>query len=180
VASGVWAHWLEDVNAWRAADEGKDAAVYDALFTVRRWWWARHLDMGYLSAPPTIRFWRIGDTVTLKWDTCNCEIDGVPCWVESAGRQDLSLEAFEGEMEGFRERLGVDMQVQLQALLALGLVDAEGLASLQRQHDLTLAPMLEQYVPDWNWEETLRAIREIEVASGIQLGSSDSNLSLRS
>ena len=100
--------------------------------------------------------------------------------MESAGRQDFSLEAFEGEIEGFRERLGREMQVQLQALAALGLVDAEGLASLQRQHDLTLAPMLERYVPDWNWEETLRAIRKIEVASGIQLESSDSSLPLRS
>lgn len=136
--------------------------------------------MGYLSVPPTIRFWRIGDTVTLEWDTHNCEIDGVLCWMESVGRQDFSLEAFEGEVEGFRERLGVDMQVQLQALMALGLVDAEGLASLQRQHDLTLTPILEQYVPDWNWGETLRAIREIEVASGIQLGSSDSGLPPRS
>ena len=70
--------------------------------------------------------------------------------MESAGRQDFSLEAFEGEIEGFRERLGRDMQVQLQALAALGLVDAEGLANLQRRHDLTLAPRLEQYVPDWN------------------------------
>lgn len=85
------------------------------------------------------------------------------------GRQNFSLEAFEGEMDGFHERLSVDMQVQLQALMALGLVDAEGLASLQRQHDLTLTPMLEQYVPDWNWEETLRAIREIEGRSGLSL-----------
>lgn len=131
VASGNWAQWQEDVNAWRAAEEGKDATVYDTLFTARRWWWARHLDMGYLSVPPTIRFWRIGDTVTLEWDTRNCEIDGVPCWVESMGRQNFSLEAFEGEMDGFHERLSVDMQVQLQALMALGLVDAEGLASLQ-------------------------------------------------
>lgn len=29
--------------------------------------------------------------------------------------------------------------------------------------------MLEQYVPDWNWEETLRAIREIEGRSGLSL-----------
>lgn len=52
----------------------------------QRWWNARHLDLGYLLAPPDIRFWRVNDQVTLDWETRGCVIDGVPAWVETAGQ----------------------------------------------------------------------------------------------
>ena len=36
----------------------------------------RHLDMGYLVAPPIFRFWRAEDTITLTRDTREKRVNG--------------------------------------------------------------------------------------------------------
>lgn len=113
VTTPAWAQWERDVRTWWMGlpdeDRRADRDTAEALSTAKGWWNARHLDMGYLAAPPHVRFWRIGDTVTLEWDTRGRLLDGVPCWVETVGQQHFSVELFEREVAAFRDRLGADM-----------------------------------------------------------------------
>ncbi len=173
VASGAWAAWWASVQAWWAKVPDDDPLLelhWDARVQAAGWWDERHLDMGYLVAPPAFRFWRVGDTVTLTWDTREKRVDGALCWVEMQGQTTLSVGEFLAEIEDFRVRLDTAMRERLREVEVLGLLDAAALASLQRQHDLTLfTDPRPPEQPDWNG--VLAAIQTLEAGSGILLGS---------
>lgn len=170
VVSGVWPAWVAEVQTWwQALDD--DAAFSDEtcdhLFTARRWWNARHIDMGYLVAPPALRFWRLGDTVTLQWDTRGRLVEGVPCWVETAGQQVMSVSAFEQEVESFRRRLDQEMRSRVQEVEDLGVLSAEQVAGLWRQHEETLA--LRGRWEGTDWQGVKAAVVHLEDLSGISV-----------
>lgn len=171
VASGAWEAWRAAVQAWcenSPDDEGGSESRWDAWYLAAGWWASRHLDMGYLKAPPVFRFWRVSDAVTLTWDTREKRVDGALCWMEAQGALTLPVGTFMDEVEDFRARLDTAMQGRLREVEALGLLDAAALASLQKQHDLTLhtEPRPREQT-DWN--AVLTAIRMLETESGIVL-----------
>ncbi|MEF2278978.1 DUF5984 family protein [Deinococcus sp. YIM 134068] len=171
VESGRWEIWWEQVNEWwRSTPEDDPLTHYrwDDWYEAGSWWSARHLDMGYLQAPPVIRFWRIGDEVTVQWDTQEKRVDGVLCWVESCGRLNLSGSQFQGELEDFRHRLDLAMRERLSEVEKLGVLDAAKLASLHRQHTASIEE--EGRTGDKvDWLNVLSAIRKLEQWSVVPL-----------
>lgn len=163
VQSGAWAPW------WSALPEQESAGADGELpFTAGGWWSARHLDMGYLMAPPVIRFWRVGNELTVEWDTHDKRVEGVLCWVEARGRLRLSVRQFQQELADFRERLDAAMRERLTGVEKLGLLDAGQLAFLHRQH---MAAIAEKGRPAERveWPEVLTAVRKLEQRSGLSL-----------
>lgn len=50
-----------DHLGWNEVEsDDAEAAIY--------WWSDRYLDLGYLREPPTLRYWRTGDKVTIDWN----------------------------------------------------------------------------------------------------------------
>ncbi len=174
LASGAWETWWSAVQVWWEKlpdddDEGESESRWDAWYLAIGWWASRHLDMGYLKAPPVFWFWRAGDTVTLTWDTREKRVDGALCWVQTLGQTTLPVGEFLAEVEDFRARLDIAMRERLREVEALGLLDAPVLASLQTQHDLTLYNKTRpREQTDWNG--VLTAIQTLEAGSGILLG----------
>ena len=172
VASGAWETWRAAVQVWwenSPDDEEESESRWDAWYRAAGWWASRHLDMGYLKAPPVFRFWRVGDAVTLTWDTREKRVDGALCWMETQGALTLPVEAFMDEVEDFRARLDTAMHERLREVAALGLLDAPALTSLQKQHDLTLHN--ETRPPaQTDWNDVLTAIQTLGAGSGIRLG----------
>ena len=171
MASGEWEKWWSAVQVWwgNIPDiERESESRVDAWYQAIGWWASRHLDMGYLRAPPVFRFWRFGDTVTLTWDTREKRVDGALCWIETQGQITLSVEEFLAEVDDFRARLEIAMRERLREVRALGLLDAAALSSLQKQHDLTL--FTESRRPERaSWKDVLNAIQTLETGSGIML-----------
>ncbi|WP_456832338.1 DUF5984 family protein [Deinococcus sp. UYEF24] len=173
VASGAWEAWWASVQAWweNIPDDDPLLELYwDAKVQTAGWWDARHLDMGYLASPPVFRFWRVGDTVALTWDTRDKRVESALCWVETQGQTTLPVGAFLAELEDFRARLDTAMQGRLREVEALGLLDAAALASLQKQHHLTL--FTEARPPERaDWNVILTAIQTLAAGSGVRLAS---------
>lgn len=171
VASGAWESWWASLQAWWESIPDDDRLLelhWDARVQAAGWWEARHLDMGYLAAPPVFRFWRAGDTVTLTWDTRGKRVDGALCWVETQGQTTLPVGEFTAEVRDFRARLDTAMRERLREVEALGLLDAPALASLEKQHDSTLRT--ETRPPEQtDWNAVLAAIRTLEAGSGVRL-----------
>ena len=70
------------------------------------------------------------------------------------------------EVKDFRTRLGTAMRERLREVEALGMLDAPALASLKKQHDLTL--FTESRRPERpSWGNVLVAIQTLEAGSGI-------------
>ncbi|WP_102128028.1 DUF5984 family protein [Deinococcus planocerae] len=171
VVSGVWPAWVAEVQTWWQALDDEDPAssdeTWDDLFAARRWWNARHIDMGYLVAPPGLRFWCLGDTVTLQWDTRDRLVEGRPCWVEKIGQQEMSVSSFEQEINSFRRRLDQDMGSRIQEVESLGLLSAEQVAGLWRQHEEILA--MRGRWEGTDWQEVKAAVAYLEHLSGISV-----------
>lgn len=172
VAAGAWTTWRAAVQVWCENISDDDQALeghWDAWYQAVGWWDARHLDMGYLVAPPVIRFWRVENTVTLTWDTREKRVEGALCWVETQGQTTLPVGEFTAEVEDFRARLNTAMRERLREVGALGLLDAPALASLEKQHELTLH--IDARPPEQtDWNAVLAAIRTLETGSGVRLG----------
>jgi Family of unknown function (DUF5984) len=168
-ASGTWEAWRVQVAAWCNALSDDDArGDWRIWHTAVSWNNQRHLDMGYLVAPPVFQFWRVGDTITLTWDTRDKRVDGALCWVETQGQITLPVREFKAEIEDFRARLDTAMRERLREVEALGVLDAPALASLEKQHDLTLHTETRQ-LERAGWENVLDAVQTLEGGSGITL-----------
>lgn len=98
------------------------------------------------------------------WDTRARLLDGVPCWVETAGRQVFSLAAFGGRVPDTIRR--GHARERLREVEALELRDAQQLADLQRQHDLTIQE--KGRLEGTDWSEVQAATAQFEAASGIR------------
>lgn len=172
VASGAWEAWWASVQAWWENIPDDDPLLeihWNARVQAAGWWDARHLDMGYFVAPPVVHFWRVGDTVTVSWDTREKRVGSALCWVETHGQTTLPVGEFLAEVEDFRARLDTAMQGRLREVEALGLLDAAARASLEKQHHLTLHTEVRPAEPT-DWNAVLNAIQTLEVASGMLLG----------
>ncbi|WP_407540756.1 DUF5984 family protein [Deinococcus radiomollis] len=172
MASGAWETWWSALQVWWEKlpdDAGNAESRWDAWYLAISWWASRHLDMGYLKAPPVFRFWRVGDTVTLSWDTREKRVEGALCWVETQGQTTLPVGEFLAEVEDFRARLDTAMQGRLREVEALGLLDAAARASLEKQHHLTLHTEARPAEPT-DWNVVLSAIQTLEAGSGMLLG----------
>lgn len=170
VQSGAWASWWMQIHAWwsELPDDETTETYEEVFYTATGWWSARRLDMGYLVASPVIRFWRIGDEMTVEWDTREKRVDGVLCWVESHGRLGLSVGQFQRELEDFRERLDIAMRERLAEVEKLRVQDAGKLASLHRQH-VTALREKGQPVEEADWPDVLAALWRLEQGSGLPL-----------
>ena len=92
MASGAWETWRVQVAAWCNALPDDDARGNRRIWhTAVSWDGQRHLDMGYLVAPPIFQLWRMGDTVILTWHTREKRVDGALCWVETQGQITLPV-----------------------------------------------------------------------------------------
>ena len=170
VTAGSWNCWVEKVQAWwlqQDQESALDELVSDNLNIAKRWWNARHLDMGYLSAGPSIWFWRTGGIVTLEWDTRACFVSGVLCWVESNGRQTFSVSEFKREVSGFRDRLAADMRDRILEVEALNLLSQTQVEDLWRQHEKSLSQ--EGRWEGADWAEIHAAVLQLEILSGISM-----------
>ena len=88
--------------------------------------------------------------------------------METQGQITLPVGEFIVEIESFQTRLGTAVRERLREVEALGVLNAPALASLKKQHDLTL--FTESRWPERaSWENVLAAIQTLEAGSGIML-----------
>lgn len=78
-----WRDWQERASQWLdALDEHGDQAAFDAAVDLVEaacgWWVERRLDTGYLRHGSRLRFWRVGDTVHLRWNDRGERLEGLP------------------------------------------------------------------------------------------------------
>ncbi|MVN87667.1 hypothetical protein GO986_12935 [Deinococcus sp. HMF7620] len=169
LASGAWDAWHAPVSAWwHALPDDDEQASWELWSAATSWANVRALDMGYLAAPPLLRFWRVGENVNVAWDTREQRVQGHLCWTETWGQQAMSVAAFAAEVEDFRGRLDTAMTARVQAVAALGQLDAAALTSLAQQRQLTLFPESGLQDPT-DWGAVLSAIRRLEEGSGTPL-----------
>lgn len=164
VASGAWQDWRRHIQSFTS---GENEPAWEVFAEAQLWWSRRHLDMGYLSAPPEIRFWRVGDTISMDWDTRDKRVQGVLCWVESHGRMEISVEQWLSEWSQFQHRIELAMRQCLSEVEALGLLGTDKLASLWAQHDKYFNDDLMGENTDW--DAVYSAIVTLEEWSGLRL-----------
>lgn len=164
VENGAWVEWDARMRVLQGQEDAPDWASFHEA---RAWWWHRFLDMGYLVAPPVIHAWRVGDTVTLVWDTRDKRVEGHLCWVETQGQLQMPVPQWLSEWTDFEARLESAMRERLHEVEALGLLSAEQIASLWEQHEKYFpgAPIPEKT----DWGSVLAAVTTLESWSGLHL-----------
>lgn len=160
--SGAWQPWRQKIEA---VPDGRTEPEWDVFFEARGWWSRRHLDMGYLVAPPKIHAWRVGETLTLAWDSRNKRVDGHLCWVEAHGQ--MPVNDWLREWADFEMRLETAMRERLHEVEALGILNAEQVASLWEQHGKYFLGLADQEKTDWDC--VLKAVAQLEKWSGFYL-----------
>lgn len=169
VESGLWHRWERRIQVWWSdlEDDASFDANWNLLCVARAWWSARRLGMGYLVAPPRLRFWHFRNAMAVEWDTRECLVDGVQCFVETHGRQTFELATFEREVVSFRDRLAAAMRERLSEVETLQILDTDKIADLWRQHDSALSEKWKPEVEDWTKIQS--AVARLEEISGIRM-----------
>jgi hypothetical protein len=162
--------WQNAYDAWRDRNEGvldtdyfceiADAAVV--------WSGKRRLDSAYLSPSANIAIWSDQEQVHIEWDNRDRHVDGKPAWSAVLGSYQMPRDEFIEEMKSFHIRLLDQMAARVDQVVAGCLpsdiqIDLPGLVREHEQRARSLESAL-RLVPETDWQQTERAIREILMA----------------
>lgn len=137
-----------------------DFEVYVQAVT---WWGERSLRTNYLVYPPRIDIWRVGDTVSIRWDNREHLDDDIPIWSAQAGELSMHVDAFLAAVRSFDERFMAAMRCRVAAAETDWprpdiFTDPKALQAEQVMRERGLAIALAQG-PKWSdWETIRRAI----------------------
>ncbi len=157
--------WQNVYDAWR------DRNVHDDQFceladAAARWRRKRQLDSAYLSPSANIAIWSDQQNVHIEWDNRDRQLDGKPAWTAGVGAYQISRDAFIGEMNSFHLQLVEQMAARVDQVMA-GYLPSEvqiDLPALMREHEQRTHSLERalQYVPETDWQQAERAIRQIQ------------------
>jgi hypothetical protein len=149
-------HWSS--AAWELWESTEDEAIKDMCELATEWCgYSRHLSTGHLICGPGITLWRIDNTIHIRWDNGDNEIDGIPYWTTTRGEYTLSADAFMQEVESFHQRLMNEMGQRVQLISTNNPldprinIDIQGLIKEHEQRKNTLAAEMSRKpsVDDW-------------------------------
>jgi len=101
VDGDAWDQWGQVARTWM--EEGPEEA-WDVFDLAVRWWDDRRLDSGHLRLSPQIWFWRVGDTIHVRWDNRRRQDDGISVWQAQFGEITVPVEHFIERVKEFDTR----------------------------------------------------------------------------
>jgi hypothetical protein len=107
--------WRSGLDRYFDADEND--VLDDLYIQATEWWSFRKLSTLHLTQGPDIWFWRVNDTVRIRWDNELKNIDGIQPWAAINGQYDITLTAFMQEVDSFHGRLMNEMSRRIDVLL---------------------------------------------------------------
>ena len=163
------AQWLAGCHAFLDASEFAENSdvISDTFIMATEWWKTRNLPTAYLRYGPDIRIWHINNTVQIRWQNQQLEVEGSSVWTANAGDYTLSYQAFLAEVSSFHQHFMEAMRARVVVACEkwpLPAVDIN-LDQLQReqlQHEQSLAKSLGEIPTRSNWSAILSANLEIE------------------
>ncbi|ANW02365.1 DUF5984 family protein [Bradyrhizobium icense] len=164
--------WQNAYDAWR--DRSDDVLDTDYFCEVAdaavAWSGKRRLDSTYLSPSANIAIWSDQEHVHIEWDNRDRHFDGKPAWSAVLGSYQMPRDEFIEEMKSFHVRLMDQMAARVDQVVAGRLpsdiqIDLPGLVREHEQRGRSLDSAL-RFVPQTDWQQTERAIREILMARG--------------
>ena len=114
------ATWMQAADRWLEATDSDsgDLEHWDAYCAGTGWYDNRRISTIPIEPPPRIWFFRVGDTILIRWDNRDTVDDGVPAWSASVGEIALSVDDFMAEVTSFDHRLINGMRERIDAAIA--------------------------------------------------------------
>jgi hypothetical protein len=167
--AGAWVLWETKAEQWK--QDGPEADSNDrskTFYTAVSWWSNRRLSAWHLQHSPYIWFWRVGDTVSFRWDCLSRNEDGIQVWQAQTGELSLSIAEFIESVTTFDQRLIGEMRSRIDAARAGGLRPGvvPDIDSLERDHAYraTCMPAMLKAAPfkDYDWDDVREAMARID------------------
>jgi hypothetical protein len=105
-------HWHKRLRRWTEEETSTDRPLWamnperwDLYHAAMDWWGARAIDTAYLRCGPEINFWRVEDTVNLRWTSDNNQVDGIEVFAIPQGDVSISVADFESAATEFFEEV---------------------------------------------------------------------------
>lgn len=108
--------WLRMAN--RRLDAIEQLDIWDDSSRIVAWYDERRLYPVPVQDAPGIWFLRVGDTITVRWETHHAMLDGVPVWSASDGEHDVTVSQLLGAVRSFDERLMTQMDERVNHAIA--------------------------------------------------------------
>ena len=159
-----WRQWLDAASDWR--ENHDDDASWDLYQVAVTWWSGREWDAGHLNAPPNVALWTVGDSVRIRWDNRDVELDGLRVWEAQQGEFILPIAAFREEVLSFDRRLMAAMAERVKQVRH-GVLDPKisiDVAALEREQDdrsQWMRRAIDQPAEHFAWDEVRTAMTAI-------------------
>jgi len=157
--------WYSSLDWYFETDENDE--LDDLFFNATDWWSFRKLSTLHLSQGPDIWFWRINDTIRIRWDNEQKEIDGIQPWTAITGQYDLPIAAFMEEVESFHTRLMDEMGNRIDILLNNNpipdiKIDFHGLTKEHEERKAFLQSAIKRGPQKTDWNQVLKSNEELQ------------------
>ncbi len=168
--AGAWAAWQNRANDWQERTDTDDA--WDTYYAAVGWWDRRTWDAGHLAYPPTIHLWRVGETVTVRWDNRERLVGtGIPVWAAAMGEVTMPVADFIDAVNDFADGFLAAMAERVQSVQTHWsrpeiAIDTQELMRSQQAHallpDAALNPWAWDVRRGVSWDEVRAAIAHID------------------
>jgi hypothetical protein len=150
--------WIADLTKVLEADD--DDELYDTCYKVTDWWTYRHLSNMHLNHGPDIWFFRVDDTIHIRWCNDEKKIDGIQPWATVIGDWQLPVAQFIKELESFHNRLMNEMGNRIEILRTNNPVPhiKVDIDNLMKEHEQRMKPLetvLTSTPRAVNWNEVI-------------------------
>jgi hypothetical protein len=159
-------NWSSSV--WDLWESTEDEEIKDICELAIEWCgYSRHLSTLHLADKPSIQLWRIDDTIHIRWDNGDNEIDGIPYWTTTRGEYTLSADTFMQEVESFHQRLMNEMEQRVQLISTNNPldpsinIDIQGLIKEHEQRKNTLAAEMSRKLSVDDWTTVINATEKL-------------------
>jgi hypothetical protein len=166
VAQGeTWQKWQDDAIRWVDDSAGDRLDTYCMAL---RWWALRAFSECHLVNPPFLWFWRVGDTLFVRWDNRGLLIDDIPVWQAQFGEISLPVAQFVQQMTAFTDRFIAAMEDRVAAIRSHWgrpeiAIDCDGLDKEQRERSTWLTAALTHGPREYyDWDDVRAAMARIE------------------
>jgi hypothetical protein len=158
--SSAQMNWRSGFGWYFEADENDE--LDDLYSQATEWWSFRKLSTLHLTQGPDIWFWRINDTIRIRWDNKQKDIDGIQPWTAISGQYDFTLAVFMQEVESFHSRLMNEMSNRIDVLLKDNPIpdiniDFHGLTKEHDERKTSLESALKRGPQKTDWDQVLKS-----------------------
>jgi hypothetical protein len=153
-------NWRSGLDWYFEIDENDE--LDDLYFQATEWWSFRKLSTLHLTQAPDIWFWRINDTIRIRWHNKQKNIDGIQPWTAIKGQYDLTYTTFMQEVASFHSRLMNEMGNRIDILLKDNpipdiKIDFHGLTKEHEERKTSLEAALKRGPHKTDWDQVLKS-----------------------